>query len=152
MSQENLDMVLALTPSRDIEITRLFRDGTAWATVVEAMANAVHPDFECIGTVFGDGTAYRGIDGFRAFQLDWMAPWTSYRVEIEQTFDLGYSTHDARGVHDPGPAGDCAPEWRMDAQCGSKMLGSSSSPPSILASRSAPQSEGRKPTPLQPRL
>jgi ketosteroid isomerase-like protein len=33
--------------------------------------------------------AYAGLEGFRATWLDWLAPWASYRTEIEELIDVG---------------------------------------------------------------
>jgi ketosteroid isomerase-like protein len=89
MSRANVELVLALTPARDVDVAPIFRDDDTWAASVEAMAAVVHPDFECVGTLFGTETAYAGMEGFRAFFLDWLAPWAMYRTEVEKTIDLG---------------------------------------------------------------
>jgi hypothetical protein len=34
-------------------------------------------------------TTYVGLDGFRATWRDWLAPWASYRTEIEELIDVG---------------------------------------------------------------
>src|SRR5271154_5206688 len=88
MSQENVDLVLALTPAPDVDLAQLFRDDDVWAAAVEAMAPFFHRDFECVGTVFGIERTYSGIDGFRDFELDWLAPWASFRAEVEKTVDV----------------------------------------------------------------
>jgi ketosteroid isomerase-like protein len=84
-----VELVLALTPAPGVDMAQIFRDDDIWATSVEAMAPLFHQDFECVGTVFGTEKTYPGIDGFRAFQLDWMAPWASFRAEAEKAIDLG---------------------------------------------------------------
>jgi len=89
MSQENVDLVLALTPASDVDLAQIFRGDDTWAASVEAMAPYFHPDFECVGTVFGIEKTYPGMDGFRAFELDWLAPWASFRADVEKTVDLG---------------------------------------------------------------
>jgi ketosteroid isomerase-like protein len=88
MSQENVELVLGLHSAPDVDLAQIFRDDLMWAASVEVMASSFHADFECIATVLGDN-AYRGIDGFRAFQPDWLAPWARYRAEVEKTIDLG---------------------------------------------------------------
>jgi ketosteroid isomerase-like protein len=37
----------------------------------------------------GHATLYSGFDGLRDCWLDWLAPWTSYRVEVEKLIDVG---------------------------------------------------------------
>ena len=38
---------------------------------------------------FGSEKRYVGLDGLRAFMLDWTAPWVTSRIETEKTIDLG---------------------------------------------------------------
>jgi ketosteroid isomerase-like protein len=38
---------------------------------------------------FGGERRYAGLDGLRAFMLDWTALWITYRIEPEETIDLG---------------------------------------------------------------
>jgi ketosteroid isomerase-like protein len=38
---------------------------------------------------FGGEKRYAGLDGLRAFLLDWTAPWATYRFENEKAIDLG---------------------------------------------------------------
>jgi len=89
MSQENVEAVLSLMLAPDVDIAPLFRDDKMWAALVEVVEPLVHPDFECTATLLGPATTYEGVDGFRAFWLDWIAPWVTYRSETEKTFDLG---------------------------------------------------------------
>ena len=53
------------------------------------MAPFIHADFDCVMHEFGSERRYAGLDGLRAFMLDWMAPWVAYRIEIEEAIDLG---------------------------------------------------------------
>jgi ketosteroid isomerase-like protein len=89
MSRANVELVLALTPAPDVDVAPIFRDDDTWAASVEATAAVFHPDFECLGTLFGTETTYAGMEGFHAFFLDWPAPWAMYRTEVEKTVDLG---------------------------------------------------------------
>jgi ketosteroid isomerase-like protein len=89
MSQENVDIVKGLILAPDVDFVPLFRDDEMWAALVEGIASLVHPDFVCTATLFGPEIAYHGVDGFRAFWLDWMAPWATYRSESEELIDLG---------------------------------------------------------------
>jgi ketosteroid isomerase-like protein len=89
MSQENVELVLGVYPPPDVDYVRLFGDDTSWAGQAEAMVPVVHADFECVMYESGSERRYVGLDGLRAFLLDWMAPWVTYRVEIEEAIDLG---------------------------------------------------------------
>src|SRR2546421_9518043 len=89
MSQENVEVVRSLLPGPDVDMTETLRNDDVWAASVPASSALIHPDFECVGTLFGSETNYAGMDGFRQFLLDWLTPWESYRAEVEQTIDAG---------------------------------------------------------------
>jgi ketosteroid isomerase-like protein len=55
----------------------------------EAMAPFIHADFECAQHEFGSQRGYVALDGLRAFLLDWMAPWVTYVVELDEAINLG---------------------------------------------------------------
>jgi hypothetical protein len=85
-----VEIVMALSPGPDVDIAPLIRDDETWAVLVEFWASVVHPDFRCTATLLGSETSYgTGADAIRAFYLDWMAPWVTYRVVIEEARDLG---------------------------------------------------------------
>jgi ketosteroid isomerase-like protein len=90
MSQENVEVVLGLQLAPDdVDFAQRVRDDDMWTRWVETATPAFHSDFETIANVFGTKTVHTGMEGFRAFWLDWLAPWASYRVEIEQAIDCG---------------------------------------------------------------
>ncbi len=89
MSQQNIELLLAISPGRDVDLTRLFRDESRWATFVEAAAPFYHPEFETAVNVLGIATIGRGMDGLRALWLDWLGPWAEYRTEVEDVIDCG---------------------------------------------------------------
>ncbi len=93
MSRENVELVTGLQPAPEADIAVLFREEASRAALREAVAPLFHPDFEA-GTdsglqAFGLKTSYRGFDGLAELWLDWLAPWESYRTEIEAAIDLG---------------------------------------------------------------
>jgi ketosteroid isomerase-like protein len=89
MSQENVDLVLGLYEAPDVDYVPLVRDDNQWAGQAEALAPFVHADFECFMYAFGGEKRYAGLDGLKAFLLDWTAPWATYRMETEKAIDLG---------------------------------------------------------------
>jgi ketosteroid isomerase-like protein len=89
MSQENVELVLALLGDADADLVPLVRDDAMWAAAAQDAASVLHPDFEVVGTVIGTERPYVGIDGFREFLLDWLAPWDAYRSEVVRTIDPG---------------------------------------------------------------
>ena len=89
MSQENVEIVRSLMLAPEVDLAPLFRNDEMWAALVEFVAPVVAPDFECTANLLGPETSYAGVDGFRAFWLDWLAPWETYRSETEKMIDLG---------------------------------------------------------------
>jgi ketosteroid isomerase-like protein len=89
MSQENVEMVLSLYEAPDVDYAQLVRDDSLWNEQAEALAPLVHADFQCIMYAFGSEKRYAGLDGLRAFMMDWTAPWVTYRLENEKAIDLG---------------------------------------------------------------
>jgi len=83
-------LVVRLQPAPETDLVRLYRNGRAWAAMVEVINPAFHPDVECIMHGPG-GLRERGIGlaGLREIWLDWLAPWIAYRTEIEGAVDLG---------------------------------------------------------------
>ena len=89
MSQENLDLVEQLMASADVDLVPVVRDDDLWAAATQAVASVIHPDVETVGTAVGGEGTYVGVDGFRDFMLDWLAPWGEYRSEVAQIIDRG---------------------------------------------------------------
>jgi ketosteroid isomerase-like protein len=84
-----VELVLGLYQAPDVDYVPLFRDESLWTGLAEAVAPFVHTNFECVWHQFGSEKRYAGLDGLRAFMLDWTAPWVTYRVETEEAIDLG---------------------------------------------------------------
>jgi ketosteroid isomerase-like protein len=91
VSPENVEVVLALMPDPAADIAPLFRDDEMWATVVDAFSSLLRPEFECFATLLGVERSYggAGVNSFRAFWLDWLAPWETYRTENQETIGCG---------------------------------------------------------------
>jgi hypothetical protein len=89
MSQENVDLVIGLYPAPEVDYVPLYRDDGLWAEWAQALAPFVHADFECVQHAFGSERRFAGLDGLRAFMLDWTAPWATYGIETEKVIDLG---------------------------------------------------------------
>jgi ketosteroid isomerase-like protein len=91
VSRENVDKVMAVIPPPEVDLAQLARSDELWAQLSTAIGFFFHPDFECRATLVGADKVYRGgLDAFRAFWLDWLAPWDTYRMEeIERAIDCG---------------------------------------------------------------
>ena len=91
MSQENVELVKRLLePFEAVDIAAIFRDEAGWAAGLPAAEAFYAPEFEASFVRADVGRAtYVGLDGLRAAWLDWLAPWVSYRTEIEDVIDAG---------------------------------------------------------------
>lgn len=90
MSAENVELIRSFQPGPEVDLVALFSDEGATARLAEALGHVVDPAFECALRFPGAGpTLYAGLDGLRACWLDWLAPWASYRTEIEELIDAG---------------------------------------------------------------
>jgi hypothetical protein len=49
----------------------------------------VEPDCRVVAIATGLTREYSGIEGLREGWVDWLAPWASYRQELEEPIDLG---------------------------------------------------------------
>src|SRR5436190_16149906 len=91
MSGENVELVRGLQPSRDTDLVATFRDDATAAAVMETLSPFFHEDVEIVAPSFvaGEGVRFVGLEGLRAGWLDWLEPWESYRVEVEDVIDAG---------------------------------------------------------------
>jgi ketosteroid isomerase-like protein len=88
VSQENVEIVRRLQPSPDTDLVALFLDDAAFG----ALAPFFHDDCEIVAPSEirgGESEPRIGLEGLRAAWLDWLDPWESYRVEIEDVIDAG---------------------------------------------------------------
>jgi ketosteroid isomerase-like protein len=103
MSQENVELVRRIYPPPEVDYVQLCSDDTLWTEWAEVVAPLVHTDFACVMYDLGGKRRYDGLDGVRAFMLDWTAPWATYQIEIEEAIDLGERVlllNDDRGRRD----------------------------------------------------
>ncbi len=91
MPERNVDLLRALLPDPDTDVTQLFRDEAWSAATGDAVADLFDPAVESVPAWRGAGPTYSGIDGFRAMWLDWLEPWASYRVQVDEMFGVGDS-------------------------------------------------------------
>jgi ketosteroid isomerase-like protein len=90
MSQQNVELVLSMQPDPQTDLVRLLRDDGAWAIAAGMLSAAFAEDAEIVTPGFFDlPETLEGVEGLRTVWLQWLAPWTSYRAEIEDATDLG---------------------------------------------------------------
>jgi hypothetical protein len=89
MSQENVELVMALQRAPDDDFVQLIRDDERWAQLVEDVGPFVQAEAETARPGSPGGKTYIGLDGFRESWLDWLAPYAEYRTEVEEAIDCG---------------------------------------------------------------
>jgi hypothetical protein len=90
MSQENVEIVRALIPSPHIDIAALLRDDSLFDQARTALEPLVDPGAESVAIWQGGAaTTHVGIEGFRKLWLDWLQPWSSYHVRVDEVIDAG---------------------------------------------------------------
>ncbi len=87
MSQRNVDLVNALIP-QGFDIAPLFRSEAGFTQVREALAARLTEDFENVVVLPGQTRTDQGPQGLRSNWLDWLEPWATYRVFIDEVIDL----------------------------------------------------------------
>jgi ketosteroid isomerase-like protein len=114
MSHENVELVGLLQPDPGVDVAALFRDEDAAGELAEKFAGFLHPDCECVLHYPGaEPTIYKGLEGWRMVWRDWLAPWASYRTEVEDLLDAGDRV--VALVRDYGRREPGAPEVEMIA-------------------------------------
>ena len=90
MSQENVELVRRLQPRPDADLVAVFHDEVTAAGFDRLFAAFFHPDCEAVLHLPGaEPAVYVGLDGWRNGWGDWLAPWVSYRTEIEDLLEVG---------------------------------------------------------------
>ena len=113
VSQENVELVRSALFPLGVDLVPLTRSGELLNLIDRT---AVAPDLEvAFATPAGPMTEFRGPDGFIQGWSDWMIPWASYQVDIEEMLDAGdrvvalvtlsgQTLHDAVRIEQPGAA------------------------------------------------
>jgi ketosteroid isomerase-like protein len=91
MSRENVELALAWQPAPATNVVESVREDGSWAEASALWAPRVTPDFKCRlhGALDHEGETFEGLQGLRSAFLEWLAPWQSYRAEVEKAVDLG---------------------------------------------------------------
>jgi ketosteroid isomerase-like protein len=91
MSRENVELVKALQPS-GIDLVEVFAQEFETQTADDPDAELFHPDLEVQFIARGEtleGTVYRGLEGLAQAWREWLAAWTSYRLDVDEFVDAG---------------------------------------------------------------
>jgi hypothetical protein len=91
MSRRNVELLETILPGPDTDLAGLFRDEGTFASTAAALEGVIHPDVESVPAWRGSGITYSGIDGFREMWIDWLEPWASYHVQVDEMIEVGDS-------------------------------------------------------------
>jgi ketosteroid isomerase-like protein len=90
MSSENVELIRAVLP-REIDIAQIFASDNPVAALV-GDADVVAPDLEVefAGSLSGaPALQYEGLEGLLAGWREWLTPWESYLLDVEDVLDAG---------------------------------------------------------------
>ena len=88
MSKENVELLRAMIPPPEVDVAALFRDDELFEQLTNAFEAVIDPQVEAFANWTG-GTRYVGVEGFRQLWLDWLEPWESYHIEVDEMIDAG---------------------------------------------------------------
>jgi hypothetical protein len=89
MSAENVELVRSVFPGPEVDVVELFADDVAFGQWAVALEPLLDPGFTTVAHMPGaEPATAEGLHGLRVGWLDWLAPWASYRTEIEELIDL----------------------------------------------------------------
>jgi ketosteroid isomerase-like protein len=91
VSGQNVELLRAMLPGPETDIAELFRDERLFGSTVEALAGLLHPEVESVPAWRGGGTTYSGVEGFREMWIDWLQPWATYHVQVDEMIEAGDS-------------------------------------------------------------
>jgi len=90
MSEENVEIVQRLIPPPDTDVVSLLRNDRLFEQTRAALEPLIDPAVESVAVWQGVGApVHVGIDGFRKLWLDWLDPWATYHVRVEDLIDAG---------------------------------------------------------------
>jgi len=90
MASESVELIRSVHPGPDTDMVALFNDDSASGELMQTIAPLLDPGF--VAVIHSPGAepeTAEGLHGVRSVWLDWLAPWASYRTEIEDMIDLG---------------------------------------------------------------
>jgi ketosteroid isomerase-like protein len=88
MSRRNVELVRSLIPPPDTDVAGLLRDEVAFEQTKAILEPMIDRAIESVA-VWRGGATYSGVEGFREMWLDWLEPWASYRVQVDEVIDAG---------------------------------------------------------------
>ncbi|GAC1436875.1 MAG: hypothetical protein NVSMB51_09180 [Solirubrobacteraceae bacterium] len=88
MSQQDVELVRSLGIAPGVDWAAIVRDDMLSAALEDAVRDRIDPSFD-VAMVAVTETWRTGFAGLRQVWLDWLEPWSTYRVQEEDVIDLG---------------------------------------------------------------
>ena len=91
MSKENVELVRALMPD-GIDMAEVLKGDDPGSLLAGRPVDAIDPDVQVVfeGTqTGGPPVVFDGLGGLLEGWVDWLIPWESYRLDIEEIIDAG---------------------------------------------------------------
>ena len=90
MSQENVELVRTLIPPPDTDVAALLRDDSLFDQMSTVFAPSIDSEVRSVALwESGPARTYVGIDGFRNLWLDWLEPWATDHVQVDDLIGIG---------------------------------------------------------------
>ena len=89
MPSTNLEILETLLPDPGTDMASLLRDDRLFAATAQLLESIVDRDIESVPAWRGDGITHSGIEGFREMWLDWLQPWATYHVQVDDMIEAG---------------------------------------------------------------
>jgi ketosteroid isomerase-like protein len=90
MSTANVELVRAILPAERDLVEVFASDDPVGAFIGDARISVADIEVEFAGSQSGaPGQHYRGLDGLLEGWRDWLTPWESYKIEVEELIDAG---------------------------------------------------------------
>jgi ketosteroid isomerase-like protein len=95
MSQEAIELVARVSSALLADnVVAVLEDEEQSEAALATLAEDAAPDFECVlvapqYTGSGGRLTFSGVEGFREAWLEWLAPFETYSLEIEDLIDAG---------------------------------------------------------------
>ena len=85
-----MELIRALIPPADTDVASLLRDEGLFEETAAGLSRVLDPQVRAVAMwESGPTRTYEGIDGFRKLWLDWLEPWASYHVHVDEFIDRG---------------------------------------------------------------
>ena len=89
VQSENVELAKAVYPRPGTDLCRMLRDEDTFARLRDAASCFFADDFESVIVFPGETRTYTGFAELRTAWLDWLEPWATYRIGIDELVEVG---------------------------------------------------------------